>query len=750
MREVNLYKDFSLDEQNCHEEPIHRPVAIQGGTYCLIFDAKNESSLLAYSDNIEDIIKSDYSDLFKVHHSKWMPEPLLSAYLEMRNPEDWDSIDPVPMSLLGIELNLIRHIHDGVKILEFEQKPSKPVTLSSFRTIRMVTEPFKKQHTIEELFSTATQLMKKVTGYSRAMIYKFNSDFSGTVVGEAKDHQLESFLGLRYPATDIPKIARELFLKNRSRIILDVHSDVSWIKFNELQLSQGKHLDLTHSQFRATSQIHIEYLINMGVRSTFNLAIVVDGKLWGLISFHGYEAHFISYELRKTGELIANALAQRITEIENNEYNRLLVEKKEISDELFSLIDSKHDISNQLDAKEIDFTKIVDSVGFVAISKITGIHTSGVCPDSKTIKQIHQEIHKNPVLESTVFTNNVSQLFPDLDIDSSFAGMAYTHIEDGEELEFMWFKKSISEDLEWGGDPTQPYEIDYSNNGNVRLSPRRSFEKYKSSVIGVSKDWTQLELDMIDRFRDAIITKSIQRQTWLAKSLKNEMEQLTQAASHDLQEPIRTVQNYINLLRNTLNGVKNPEVEDILDRTHDAAKRMKALIRDILEYSESGIELHKEWVNISNLIDDIRLLFHESISTTGTKIEVENDIEIFWDQNELLRLFSNLISNSIKYQKPEVSPEISISMDQIDSSIIITFTDNGIGIADKFHDQIFNIFTRLHSKEEYPGTGIGLTLCQKIVNTMGGNIHVQSTEGTGTTFHISLHASMVRKVMDHY
>ena len=220
--------------------------------------------------------------------------------------------------------------------------------------------------------------------------------------------------------------------------------------------------------------------------------------------------------------------------------------------------------------------------------------------------------------------------------------------------------------------------------------------------------------------------------------LSNEdLEQFAYVASHDLQEPLRMVTSFTQLLQKRYADKLDADANDFINYAVDGAKRMKELIDNLLIFSRVGRSKDYTNVDVQEIIDNISNDFRLTIEEGKIRFIYSNLPEVYADKTLLRQIFSNLISNSIKYKQNE-NPTIKISAKKNISAWIFSVEDNGIGIEEKYFKKIFLIFQRLHSKNEYPGTGIGLSICKKIVEKFGGNIWLQSEIGKGTTFYFTI------------
>jgi light-regulated signal transduction histidine kinase (bacteriophytochrome) len=221
-------------------------------------------------------------------------------------------------------------------------------------------------------------------------------------------------------------------------------------------------------------------------------------------------------------------------------------------------------------------------------------------------------------------------------------------------------------------------------------------------------------------------------------SSNKEMEQFAFIASHDMQEPLRTISNYIGLLQKQYKGKLDKDTDRYLNSISGATVRMQSLIRDLLEYSKIGNDNIKVAIDCNVLLNDVLNDVNESIKESKAEIHSEQLPVIKGYISGIKSVFQNLISNAVKFRKKEVAPIITISAETKHNEWLFTVKDNGIGIDKKYHDKIFVIFQRLHTKAEYAGTGIGLAHIKKIIEVHGGKIWFESEPEKGTTFYFTI------------
>jgi PAS domain S-box-containing protein len=251
-------------------------------------------------------------------------------------------------------------------------------------------------------------------------------------------------------------------------------------------------------------------------------------------------------------------------------------------------------------------------------------------------------------------------------------------------------------------------------------------------------------------FRDITLEKEQQKEleklnhelqdyTQKLEKSNQELEQFAYIASHDLQEPLRMVSSFMTQLKNKYEGQLDDKAQTYINFAVDGAHRMRQIIIDLLEYSRAGtqkVELQK--LDLNDEVAEVLSLLHSSINKKNIDLEIDELPEIYYSKTAIRQLFHNLIGNAIKYSSKDAKPKIEISFKETKHKYQFKISDNGIGIDSKYHEKIFLIFQRLHSKSDYSGTGLGLAICKKIIEKYGGTIWVDSQLGIGSSFHFTL------------
>lgn len=720
---------------NCDREPIHIIGKSQAHGAILACD-KNTFKITQCSENVEEILGERVEDLLGKPLSFLLPEKFYSN-LELSQGEK--RLLP-EARFKGARFFVIVHISDESIIIDFEpySEKLKPVVYQD--QLSLILNELTAARTVAEMCNRAAHLVKKLFGYDRVMLYHFDEEWNGEVIAEEKEENLESWLGLHYPATDIPKPSRDLFLKQGVRIISDVNYTPASLK-PEISPLNNKPLDLSRSELRAVSPIHIEYLKNMKVGASLTAAIVLNGKLWGLLACHHYSAKFVDYHQRQSvkflTQIFTNRLAVRTTEIfiektqQTNRIRKKLVEQME----------RVSDITSAITEGELKFTDIIPCTGG-AVFLGKDLKLIGKTPSKQEVIELVDNLLVN---ESFFHTNSLAKNFPVASACQEVAsGVLSIRIGETDENYLIWFREEASESVSWGGKPQKEEVI---KDGIRYLSPRNSFKKWTQKVSGISKPWKDYEFDAAVALRESITHRIVQQQKEEIRELNErltivnkELEAYSYSISHDLRAPLRGISGYSRILLEDHSGQLDEKGLKALHTIRNSATGLNNLINDLLSFARLGNEqIKREPLDIGEtanaILDSLNL--QENYSRAQVKIE-KNIPAVMGDVRLVRQLLTNLIENALKYSAGVSNPEVEIGVVQEENEPAIYFVkDNGIGFNPKLGKKVFEVFSRLVG-EEYPGTGIGLAIAKKVVDHHQGKIWVESFPGKGSTFYFTL------------
>jgi len=335
------------------------------------------------------------------------------------------------------------------------------------------------------LCDETARIFKELTGYDRVMVYRFDDAGHGEVYSERREAHLEPYLGNRYPASDIPQMARRLYERNRVRVLVDV--DYVPVPL-EPQLSPitGRELDMSLCFLRSMSPIHIQYLKNMGVAATLVVSLVVGGKLWGLIACHHYEARFLHYELRAVCELLAEVVATRIAALESFVQAQAEQSVRRLEQRMLETVARDGDWTSALFDSSRSLLQPLEATGAALLFE-GQVLTAGEVPGTQQLRELGRWLDSRP-RGAIIATSSLGLDEPQFKSLASVAsGMIAAPVSDSPGEYLLWFRPEQVRTVTWGGDPLKPVLI---GNSPSDLSPRRSFAQWHQLVEGTAEQWT--------------------------------------------------------------------------------------------------------------------------------------------------------------------------------------------------------------------------------------------------------------------
>ena len=328
----NITVPFPVDLSNCNKEPIHIPGFIQPHGVLLALK-ESDLTILQISNNTfnflglhpEQLLNQNLSILLELDQINLLKDCLSSENLPIVNPVDFS----IKINDKIGNFDGIIHRSDGILILELEPLVSDKnnVFFKFYHLVKLAISRLQTVSTVTEVSQILANEVKKITGFDRVMVYRFDENWNGVVIAEAKPEYLTSYLGLHYPASDIPQQARKLYSENWLRLIPDAKYQPAAITPTHNPLTDQP-LDLSKSVLRSVSPLHIEYMQNMGVTASMSISIMKNQKLWGLIACHHQTPKYIPYDIRNTCEFLAQMASLEMgakEDTENSEY-RITVE----------------------------------------------------------------------------------------------------------------------------------------------------------------------------------------------------------------------------------------------------------------------------------------------------------------------------------------------------------------------------------------------------------------------------------------
>jgi two-component system, chemotaxis family, sensor kinase Cph1 len=374
----------------------------------------------------------------------------------------------------------------GGLVIELE-RAGPSVDLS--RQVASAVEKIRTASSLRGLCDEAATLLQDRTGYDRVMVYRFDDKGHGEVFSERRRPELEAFLGNRYPATDIPQMARRLYERTRVRVLVDVNYEPVPLQ-PRLSPITGRDLDMSLCFLRSMSPIHLQYLKNMGVGATLVISLVVGGKLWGLVACHHYEPRFIHFEQRAVCELLAEAIATRIAALESFAQSQSEIFVQRLEQRMVEAMSREGDWRAAIFDTSQSILQPLDAGGSALVYEGQVI-VGGEVPGTQEIRELVAWLDTRRDMSVQV-TASLGLDFPQFaGLTNVASGIAVAPISNSPGEYLIWFRPERVHTVTWGGDPLKPFVI---GDNPSDLSPRRSFAQWHQLVEGTSEPWTQADI----------------------------------------------------------------------------------------------------------------------------------------------------------------------------------------------------------------------------------------------------------------
>jgi len=738
----------NVDFSNCDRELVQYPGAIQPHGAMLVVD-ETDYTVLQASANSVDVLGIEAEELLG---------RTIADVLGEGAGQFFDRIERMPLEKTPVHVlreffagstpgvNIFAHRCSGGLVLELEliEDDADGINGNLYTEVRETTSLLQATENLQDFFDLAVERIREFSGYDRVMAYKFAEDGSGHVIAESKRDELEPYLGLHYPATDIPQPARRLFSMSWLRHLPDVnYVPVPLVPENHPKT--GKPVDMSYAMLRSVSVMYTDYLKNMGVKSSMVMPLMKEGALWGLISsMHHQAPRHIPHEVRMATEMLSHMLSLLMAAKEDAEGAERQLHRTAVNDQLVEALCREPNLHRSLGDRESDLNllSLVNAQGAAVIAR-NEISLMGKTPTKEQIAALAAWLvsHNQPVL---AIDRLPEQYPPAEEFRSVASGVLSALLSTTEQELLLWFRPEHIEIVNWAGDPKKPMKVSETD-GQIRLMPRASFALWKESVTGRCEPWHKDEERAVAELRQSIMevilnrAAEIERANQALAEANAELDSFAYAASHDLKEPLRGIHLMATFLKRGLTDNLAPEELERLDIILKLARRMDDIIESLLHYSRAGrTDLTLRETDLDAELDEALVLCDEAIARKKLTIRRPMPLgKAYCDRVRIGELLVNLITNAVKYNdKADGWVEIGVELGTPNRYYV---KDNGIGIEADARERIFDIFWRIHGPEEFGGgIGAGLTIARKIVERHGGAIWVDSTPGRGSTFYFTL------------
>jgi chemotaxis family two-component system sensor kinase Cph1 len=392
-------------------------------------------------------------------------------------------------------------------------------------------ERFSSASTIGTLSDAVVRRFRDLIGYDRVMVYKFDPDGHGKIIAEARDPRLDSLLGHHYPASDIPQMARQLYIRNRLRVLVNVNYEPAALVPRRLPGSDVE-LDMSMCQLRSMSPLHLQYLKNMGVTATLVVSLVREGRLWGLIACHHYAPRSLRFSIRAAADMLAEVISTRIAAIENYAHAQVAIQVRRLEQRLVEATSTEGDWRLALFRNPHTLLQPLDATG-AALFHDGEILTSGEVPSTPELRALVAWVDGEQS-DGLFSCSSVSRANAALDsLTSTASGVLAVKLSASRPDYLMWFRKEQLLTVTWAGDPSKPVV----GNDPLELSPRRSFAAWSEIVRGTALPWTSGETALARAFGGSLIDIILQVNAVRLLIAEHQLTQ-TRASVANSQEPV--------------------------------------------------------------------------------------------------------------------------------------------------------------------------------------------------------------------
>jgi len=542
----------------------------------------------------------------------------------------------------------VYHQHDSLGYLEFipDAGLSAVRYREKLRTLRSYCTQIIKADSFADALLLAAEAGRKITGFSRVKIYEFQPDWSGKVVAQAKAEHMESYLGLFFPDSDIPKQARYLMKLVPYRSIANVADKTATIIHVE-PANKHQAYDLSWSLLRSSSTIHTAYLRNMRVASSFSASLIYQGELWGLIACHHDQPALLPFDLWGAMQDLATTLMAKLEQEKAKEKAAMIHQLRAVEEAVATTIKSKRNLEESIVEILPKLRHFLRADGFAFQFGAT-LSTEGKVPPERFIHELLEwAITKTPDTQTFVSQSLQKQWPESAEYMDTACGVLIEPVSLYRVCHLIWFRGPVTKKTTWAGNP-QDKTLRSESDGTATLLPRSSFSS-----------WQELHKDQCDPWREAEVSSAreilknmldiIANQLQLSQS-NEKLETLSFAAAHDLKTPLR----HIRFVLDTIQDLKTPEdvmaMNDLINMALKASVRLQELIDGMLNYVDlANSEIKRTAVAIEEVIDNVRELLSKEIADCGATFDVGAMPVINADKDLMTTLFLNLLDNSIKY-----------------------------------------------------------------------------------------------------
>jgi chemotaxis family two-component system sensor kinase Cph1 len=738
--ESRALEPLQVELSSCDVEPIRVPGSIQPHGRLVVLQP-DSLALVAWSENWSDAQLAAAHDVLR-----GLPLSSLPSVQASNAGGSPVSLGAISLGVGGEVFDTAVHRSERHLIVEFEAaSPSGGNEAPIYSLGRVFLSQLQGAATVSELAALAAREMKRLTGFGRCLVYRFDAQGHGEVLAEQADAGYDSYVGHHFPGADIPQQARALYLVNHFRLIADANYQPVRLRANDASLTAAD-IDLSQAQLRSVSPIHLEYMRNMGTLASMSVSIVVDGRLWGLVSCHDHAPRFLDPGTRLACEHLGQLLSLQIQSKESNGEVAERLELRQLTLQIVSHLSESDATLQHLVSEPALMLRVMRATG-AAVVLDGEVWSVGEVPERAQVQELAEwiaglgvEVYESDALAAHFAPANA--------FHDRAAGVLAISISQVHRHLILWFRPEIVRTVRWAGDPHKPM----STQGG-RIHPRLSFASWVENIQGHSRAWTPAEVGAAGELRQALIGVVLRRAEELAAvatelgRVNKELEAFSYTVSHDLRAPMRHISGYVDLVTQTEGKQLSERAHRYLTHVKDAAAFAGQMVDALLDFSRMGRSALKQRpVDTASLVEGLVRELSRLEPRRAIEWQVDHDLPSLYADPLLLQVaVRNLLSNAVKYSRTRNPARIAVRAIRNELGDGLQVQDNGVGFQMKYVDKLFGVFQRLHQAEDFEGTGIGLASVKRIVERHGGTVQAQGEVDAGASFGFVLPREAIEK-----
>lgn len=720
----------------CSREPIHIPGLIQPHGILFVLD---ESLVIRQtSANTTTLLDRPAESLFGTPFLELVTAEEASSVERLIREAASTFVNPFRVSITvrgktRVFDGIAHTLHNGETVLELETDPSRDSMNSPIEGLdnylQIVQRSLAKISGVSAVSAIADVMaseVKSFTGFDRVMVYRFAPDFHGHVIAEACDKDMDPYLGLHYPASDIPAQARELYLKNQVRLLQDVNADPVPL-VPPLHPSTSAPLDMSRAVLRAMSPVHVHYLKNMEIAASLSVSIIVDDKLWGLIACHHRTPRFVSYAIRASISLYSIVLSAQLKVKQRNLENQRVAAARSVA---LSILTGLRDYSEPIGSLSAMLPKFMELFEAGGAALITGGHAFryGETPAESTLSALRAELGDG-IGSGVRISHRAGAEFPALrDVPETAAGIVAIHLGGMEWL--ILFRGEVTRQVRWAGNPGLSKDRD----AHGLLTPRRSFAEWLENVSGESEPWPEQTYILTTEVRSGILEILRKRNILLSRS-NQDLRRFAGMVAHEVKNHLQTGIMALSLLEERLAPGMDASVVQLAALGRERLSGLSKFTNDMLAFSETETNSKSEEIDLTEIASEIAEELKLVGKTADSSIQIHALPVIRAPRTQMRHLLSNLIRNALIHGRhPGRHLNVEIGCREENRNTVVFVRDDGRGIGENQRRKIFEYFYRGDSTCQ-DSTGIGLAFCAQVVERLGHRLWVEDRhDSPGSVF----------------